>query len=155
MELTSRDFRSTIFAVGVASNHPFQCPRENFGEDCCEAVCSHAAHGGPRWSTCPPATAGGCPKEAVTLWKACAGALLAEAKILLLHVVFFFFFKNWFTSVHFGSWDTKVFENCLPLQVVGLYLSELGILLSDTWEISLFYYSVVTCRKNSSPASVL
>ena len=51
------------------------------GEDHGEAGCPPAAHGGPRWSRYPPAAcggphagAGGCPKEAVTLWKAHAGA---------------------------------------------------------------------------------
>jgi len=51
------------------------------GEDHGEAGCPHAAHGGPRWTRSPPAAlgephagAGGCLKEAVTLWRTCAGA---------------------------------------------------------------------------------
>jgi len=51
------------------------------GEDHGEAGCHSAAHGGPRWSRYPPAAhkgpharAGGCPKEAVTPCRACAGA---------------------------------------------------------------------------------
>ena len=45
------------------------------------AGCVPAAHGGPWWSGSPPAACGGpragvggCPKEAVTLWEAHAGA---------------------------------------------------------------------------------
>ena len=50
-------------------------------EDRGEAGCSPIVHGGPQWSRSPPvaygghhAGAGGRPKEAVTLWRACARA---------------------------------------------------------------------------------
>ncbi|CAM9880338.1 unnamed protein product, partial [Bubo scandiacus] len=51
------------------------------GADPGEAGCAPAAHGGPRWSRSPSAArggphtgAGGCLKEAVTLWEVHAGA---------------------------------------------------------------------------------
>ena len=52
-----------------------------YEEDHGEAGCPPAACRSPRWSRSPPAAcggphvgAGGCPKEAVTLWKACTGS---------------------------------------------------------------------------------
>jgi len=51
------------------------------GADHGEAGCPPAEHGGPQCSRYPPvvygglhARAGGCPKEAVTPWRACTGA---------------------------------------------------------------------------------
>jgi len=67
-----------------------QAPEQRFpaarGADHGEAGCP-CSHGGPRGSRSPStaqggphARAGGCPKEAATLWGACAGAGLEREK---------------------------------------------------------------------------